>query len=321
MFNVPPPALQVDFALLMKQIRASLLQDALNATVRTLMIPDVDLELAHHVPVECLAALAGHGLRAELLFPVPIVLRANPRLLGYYRLLYGYSQKEFYTTKTGVAPFKAMEERGVVTARIEQRMGDLCAALCRSGELLLAGIGGLALNARVLDELTLLTLGPQLRGGANVKRGTAGIRVVFNIIQNVVKSSITSMSENRIEVLNAANRKVVIAFAADPDIIIQVEMTAEFRKLIAIEVKAGSDFSNIHNRLGEAEKSHQKARRAGYVECWTVVNVDPFNLSMAMQESPSTNRFYRISDLLKQETAEYKDFRDRVISLTGIAES
>lgn len=319
MFNVPPPELQVDFALLMKQIRDSLLQDALNKTVRKLTIPDLDRELANYVPAECLSVLAGQGLRAELLFPVPIVLRANPRLLGYYRLLYGYSQKEFYTAKTGAGPFKSMEERGIVTSRNESGIDALCAALCQSGQALLGGIGDLKLSARTFDELTLLTLGPQLRGSANVKRGTAGIRVVFNIIQKIVASAVSGMTDTRIEVSNAAGRKVIIAFAADPDIIIQIQMSSEYRKLIAIEVKAGLDFSNIHNRLGEAEKSHQKARRAGYVECWTVVNVEPFNWEMARHESPSTNRFYRISDLLNAESTEYQDFRDRIISLTGIA--
>ena len=71
-----------------------------------------------------------------------------------------------------------------------------------------------------------------------------------------------------------------------------------FRQLIAVEVKAGSDFSNIHNRIGEAEKSHQKAKAHGYVECWTVVDVDKIDITMARQESPSTNRFSRISDMV-----------------------
>jgi hypothetical protein len=255
-----------------------------------------------------------------MVFPVPIVLTANPRLLGYYRLLFGYSQKEFYTSKAGLAPFKSMEERGLITSKQDQKLAALCIALCGSAQLLLEGIGGLSLNTRVLDELTLLTLGPQLRGGANVRRGTAGIRVVFNIIKLIVETSIHTLTETKIEIRNAAGRKVLIEFAADPDIIIRTQMSNDYRKLIAIEVKAGSDFSNIHNRLGEAEKSHQKARRAGFVECWTVVNVDPFNAGMAAQESPSTNRFYRLADLLKEDSSEYRDFRDRVISLTGIAE-
>ena len=124
---------------------------------------------------------------------------------------------------------------------------------------------------------------------------------------------------NRIEIKNAAQRKVLIEFAADPDIIIREEMKqGSYRNIIAIEVKAGTDFSNIHNRIGEAEKSHQKARANEYVECWTVVNVDRIDLDMARRESPSTNRFYRLSHLEGKRGDEYEDFWSRIVSLTGI---
>lgn len=91
-----------------------------------------------------------------------------------------------------------------------------------------------------------------------------------------------------------------------------------YRNIIAIEVKAGTDFSNIHNRIGEAEKSHQKARQAGYVECWTVVNVDRIDTGMAKRESPSTNRFYRISQIENETGGEFDDFKNRIAALTGI---
>ncbi len=113
--------------------------------------------------------------------------------------------------------------------------------------------------------------------------------------------------------------KVLIEFASDPDIIIREEMDkGTYRNIIAIEIKGGTDFSNIHNRIGEAEKSHQKARNAGYHECWTVVNVDRIDLAMARKESPSTNRFYCISKLMTPQNEESRDFRNRIISLTGI---
>ena len=122
-----------------------------------------------------------------------------------------------------------------------------------------------------------------------------------------------------VTVKNAAGRTVYVEFAPDPDIVIREEMApASFTEKIAIEVKAGKDVSNIHNRIGEAEKSHQKARGRGFVECWTVVNVDRLNMAMARQESPSTNRFYRLSAILSGTGTEYTDFRNRIISLTGI---
>jgi hypothetical protein len=318
-FKIPLPDGQIDFAAALAGIRGLYLQDALSATVKGLSIPDIDKEMAAFVPSHSLAALASHGLRGEMVFPVPVVLRANPRLLGYYRLLYGYSQKEFYNTASGLGRFKGMEERGTIRKEIAAEVDALATALCEAGALLVAGIGTGKISAGLLDDLTLLTLGPQLRGGANVRKGAAGIRTVFNTIHEIVAESVTLTTETRMEIKNATGRTVLIEFAPDPDIIIREEMRAGvFRQVIAIEVKAGSDFSNIHNRIGEAEKSHQKAKGNGYAECWTVVNVDKIDMAMARRESPSTNRFYRISDLVSATGDDYQDFRDRVISLTGI---
>lgn len=320
MFTIPAPDAQINFAASLAGIRSAYLQDALAGTVKGLLVPDIDRELATYVPAHSLATLASHGLRGELVFPVPVVLAANPRLLGYYRLLYGYSQKEFYTAQTGLGRFKAMEERGVIRKDIASDVPGLAASLCGAGALLLGGIGIAKINAGLLDDLTLLTLGPQLRGGANVRKGAAGIRTVFNAVHEIVAGSVVDLQTHSIELKNATGRTVKIEFAADPDIIIREEMRAGvYRKVIAIEVKAGSDFSNIHNRIGEAEKSHQKAKANGYVECWTVVNVDKIDMDMAKKESPSTNRFYRISDLIAATGADYDDFRDRIISLTSIA--
>lgn len=319
MFKIPDPELQIDFSGVLTEMRGKYLQDALAATVRKLDVTEIDKALGALVPKASLATLASHGLRGEQMFPVPLILTENPHLLGYYRLLYGYSQKEFYTTETGVSRFQSMEKRGVLTSENAANLSELCRALAGAAALLLDGIGAKRISQALLDDLTLLTLGPQLRGGANVKKGAAGIVKVFDAIHDIVRSAVTNARPNRIEIVNAAGRRVLIEFAPDPDIIIREEMSdLKFRELIAIEVKGGSDFSNIHNRIGEAEKSHQKAKSVGYVECWTVVNVDRIDIDIAKRESPTTNRFYRISDLISGAGADYQDFRSRVVSLTGI---
>jgi XcyI restriction endonuclease len=319
MFKIPDPELQIDFSVALAEIRTQYLQDALSATVKTLDITELDRSLAGFVPKKSLATLASHGLRGELVFAAPPVLMANARLLGYYRLLYGYSKKEFYTTETGISRFQAMETKGTLSAANAASLPDLCLAMASAGAVLLEGLGTSRVSSALLDDLTLLTLGPQLRGGANVKKGTMGIVKVFDAIHDIVRSAVTIASPNKIELTNAAGRMVLVQFAPDPDIIIREEMAeGSYSEKIAIEVKGGSDFSNIHNRIGEAEKSHQKARGAGYVECWTVVNVDRIDMTMAKQESPSTNRFYRISDIVSGRGAEYQDFRRRIVSLTGI---
>lgn len=319
MFHIPPPALQIDFSFALAQIRTLYLQDALTETVRSLKIPEIDTELSTMVPNESLAHLAGRSLRGELVFPVPVVLHENPRLLGYYRLLYGFSQKEFYGREFGLSRFKVMEQHGRMTDFAEDRLSDLCSALIPCGAALMEGVGITRLSRELFYDLALLTVGPQLRGGANVKKGSLGIIDVFEAIYEIVQHAAVESIPNRIEIVNAAGRRVLIEFAPDPDIIIREEMSEKnFRNIIAIEIKAGADYSNIHNRVGEAEKSHQKARLKGYVECWTVVNVDGMDVQKAKQESPSTNRFFRLSQIQNRTGDEYRDFRHRVIGLTGV---
>jgi hypothetical protein len=212
-----------------------------------------------------------------------------------------------------------MEEKGNLTKMHKDALPELCKCLVKSAVALIDGIGVDRLSKELLDDLTLLTVGPQLRGGANVKKGIAAIVDVFQAIHNIVQHTATNSTASKIEIMNAADRRVFIEFAPDPDIVIKEEINLHmFRNVIAIEVKGGEDFSNIHNRVGEAEKSHQKAKAAGYVECWTVVNVDRIDTDMAKKESPSTNRFYRISALKSGEGDEYEDFRSRIIALTSI---
>jgi hypothetical protein len=112
MFQIPFPETQIGFSAALSRARVEILQDALRCAVSGLSIPTIDRELAELVPEAALARLATQGLRGEIAFPVPAVLKAAPRLLGYYRLLYGFSQKEFYTARTGVGRFKSMETRG-----------------------------------------------------------------------------------------------------------------------------------------------------------------------------------------------------------------
>jgi hypothetical protein len=317
--NIPIPELQINFSKILQKIRGTYLQEALSKTIDIIDISKLDKELGDFVPEKYLKLLAKNGLRGELMYPVPCLLETNPFLLGYYRLLLGFSQKEFYSAAFGVSAFKTMETKGILLERTKDKLSDLCKALINSAVALTDGIGSDSLSQNILDDLALLTIGPQLRGGANVEKGTAGIVDVFEVIYNIVEKSIVFSNSNKIELENAAGRKVFIEFASDPDIVIREKIGENrYRNIIAIEVKGGKDFSNIHNRVGEAEKSHQKAKQSGYVECWTVVNVDRIDIEMAKKESPSTNSFYIISQLNLKRGDEYQDFKERIISLTGI---
>ena len=317
--NLPAPDLPIGFADFMARGEGAYLQQALRAVVADLKLAELDQELHAVVPDAALRRLAGCGMRGELVFPTPMVLQANPRLLAYYRLVYGFSQKEFYLAKYGTGAFKSAEEGGVFSPRAILQVEALCQAFGQCGVQLLAGLPQAQTNPSLLEKLSLLTLGAQLRGRANVARGNAAIRIVFELIERLTHDSIVQHSETRMEIRNAARRRVIVAFAADPDIAISEHISAKvLAHKIAIEIKGGTDFSNIHNRMGEAEKSHQKARLAGFEQFWTIVNVTGFDEAKARQESPTTNRFYNLAELRDETSHAFIDFRDWLISLLGL---
>jgi hypothetical protein len=130
-----------------------------------------------------------------------------------------------------------------------------------SVEVLLACLGEAKKRDRFSNDLCLLTYGAQLRGSFNNTKGSDGIKAVFAVLRAIFEDETITTDSRSLTVRNAASRSVKIEIAADPDVLISVDLgTAEFRTVVAIEVKAGEDQSNIWNRVGEAEKSHLKAR-------------------------------------------------------------
>jgi len=309
------PDLQIQFAKNLLELQGSSLQQALFEEVAKMSIPIIDRELAQFANQSALSILAGEGMRGELVFAVPSILLSAPRLLAYYRLMLGASQKSFYSMK-GYARFKPMESSGIRPD--ERAVRDLCMVLCDSADRLVCGLNSVRLNADLLKDLSLLTLGSQLRGGANVRKGEEGIGQVLAAIKDIISPYAKLVGNRYIAVTNSAGRAVTVRMAADPDIVICEKLKTGERLIIAIEVKAGTDFSNVHNRTGEAEKSHQKARANGFTECWTILNVDRVDFDKARKESPSTDRFYLLSQIISRKGEGYSDFRERLLALIGL---
>jgi hypothetical protein len=315
--RVPSPDLQVAFFRRLQEVRDRFLLDALLATVARLDVQQLDNELAATVPKEPLRTVASWGLRGEILFPVPCLLQANPRLLGYYRLLLGFSQKQFYSRDYGLGTFKSMEDRGSMSSKQSADLTALCHALCLSAEELISGTGRLSTTS--IHELTLLTLGPQLRGAKLNLLGSEVTRRVFHLIKEIVAPATLSSSDREIQVRNAAGRTVLVQFANDPDICIRERLpSGAMRNLVAIEIKGGRDVSNVHNRIGEAEKSHQKASKEGFVEFWTILGVPRLDLGLASKESPTTDRFFLLDEIATEGGPQLTEFREQLLSRVGV---
>ena len=316
--NLPSSNLQANIASELGEIRKLLLQQALAEAVRNLDLRNINAELDALAPQNDLAQLASRGIRGELLFAVPCLLNANPKLLGYYRLLLGFSQKEFYN-KSKLARFERLESKGQMTSRVADEMQELCRALVTRASEMANMIGFSRITKELLDDLTLLTLGPQLRGSRNTRIGKAANEAVFKIIERIIHHALSNATGTKLRLNNASGRSVTIAFSADPDISITEEISSKtVKSIVAIEIKGGADKSNIWNRLGEAEKSHQSAKQRGFVEFWTIYNVPDLDQEKAREKSPTTTRFYSLIELSNATSDAFADFRDRLISLVGI---
>ena len=173
------------------------------------------------------------------------------------------------------------------------------------------------LSIQTIRDLQMMTLGAQLRGSRNTSLGKNATVEVFRLIEGLVRPYIKSQTTQKLELENESERKVVVAFAPDPDIAITEELPSVIRPLVSIEIKGGTDISNIHNRIGEAEKSHQKAKEQKFFEFWTILGAS-VDTQTASSESPTTSRFYQLSELRDESSKEHEDFRDQLHPLIGI---
>lgn len=308
------PDLQIGFYFRLKSIKDLYFHEALSKAVSSLTISDIDLELKRYVTNDSLQKLATFSLRGETIFPLPILLKTNPFLLGYYRLLLGFSQKEFYT-KGPFSAFKLMEEKGKISQNSLKNLEDLCKSLIVSCECFMKQMD--EFNLSTISELQLLTVGPQFRGSLNNEYGQIATQKAFTVIKNLVKPYIVSSTPTSIEIINNSNRTVQIRFSSDPDIEIIEQLNSSDRGLISIEIKGGRDYSNIHNRIGEAEKSHQKAKQRGYFEFMTIISVD-IAYDLLKNESPTTTHFFQLDKISDRLSEEYQPFKDILSSILGI---
>ena len=308
------PGLQVSFYYKLQTIRDLCLDHALGKTIKEIELPSLDAQLTAMVSPDMLKKVASFGLRGELFFAVPCVLEANPCLLGYYRLLLGLSQKEFYN-KGPFGRFKALEERGDIPDKIAPLVPALCASLTGTAQRMVAAIDNLSLS--IVNDLQLLTLGPQLRGGENTTIGKKATREVFTLIQSIVAKYVKEVTNRTIVIENDSGRMVLVEFSSDPDIRITQKLPTGVRPVVSIEIKGGADASNIHNRLGEAEKSHQKAKARGFFEFWTILRVDLAE-AVAKRESPTTSHFFNLNHIRNSRKPDFLRFREILTSILGI---
>jgi hypothetical protein len=105
---------------------------------------------------------------------------------------------------------------------------------------------------------------------------------------------------------------------SDPDISVEEEISGTLRKKVAIEIKGGTDKSNAHNRAGEAEKSHVKARNTGFRDFWTIIAKKGVDQGRLQSGSPTTNSWFDVAQVLGRQGPEWEEFCSRMVEVMGI---
>ena len=290
--------------------------DALSEALGQLDQGIVKEQIREYVPGDVQKILASAGLRDEYVFPVPSVIENKPSLVGYYRLLLGAPQKSFYKGSTALGRFKSMEESGTMSRRTRPLVPNFCQAMANPLAELVRQIP--KITERDLHELPLLTFGSQLQGSNNTQIGKTAMREVFVAIKETVAKYVVATTENRLTLKNAAGRTVFISLSHDPDVCVQEQVSDRIHHKVAIEVKGGTDVSNAHNRAGEAEKSHQKAKKFGFPEFWTIISKRGLELFKLQAESPTTNHWFDVAEVLARKGDDWDDFRQRLAGSCGV---
>jgi hypothetical protein len=315
-FKPPGASRQIGFHQLLVAARKKYFMDALSEALGTLDQNAVKTQIANYVPADVQKLLAAGGLRDEYVFPVPSIIEAKPTLIGYYRLLLGAPQKSFYKGLTGMGIFKSMEEMGTMSAKQKLLMPGFCTAMAHPLADLVRQIR--SFTERDLRELPLLTFGSQLQGSNNTQIGKKAMQEVFIAITEILEKSVSKKEPNRLTLRNAAGRTVFVILSHDPDVCIQEQVEDRIHSKVAIEVKGGTDVSNAHNRAGEAEKSHLKAKKLGFKDFWTIISKTGLEMFKLRQESQTTTEWFDVTEILARDGKDWDDFRQRLAAAVGI---
>lgn len=314
-FKPLSPELQLSFWFRLQLVKERYFLNALLSTVKEIPVKVISDEAEKYVSNEHRQLVASLGLRDEMLFMLPCVIYKEPQLIGYYRLLYGLSQKELYSGQYG--KFKKLEDDGIITKNTAKYIDILCRRFIECAGIFVFELENF--GKQDIYDLQLLTVGPQFRGSNNNILGQVATQKTFKVIKDIVSDYIESSTDTEIVIKNALDREVEISFASDPDITVVETFSGSNskHKLISVEIKGGTDIANIHNRIGEAEKSHQKAKKEGYDKFMTIISVD-IDYGQLKSESPTTNHFFNLNKIQDKDSEEYVKFREVISQLLSI---
>jgi len=323
-YNVPSTAKQVYAQKTLDAFRNSMLIEEVHRAAARVDPQKLHDETVTYVSTENSRKLQGAGIREETVFALPSILLDNPKLLGYYRMLMGISEKQFYNSISGLSGYRQMEHEGTIGRHTEGDIQELCIAINKAIDDFLAACVSDTLSLD-LPELPIMTLGVYVDGVWRNNIGTNAARSVFASIREIVSDSGISVSDKTATsfLFTTKNgREFTVISGSDPDVQIFEIINHEKHTILCIEIKGGQDVANVHNRAGEAEKSHQKAKSVGWQEAWTVIylaGLTDDQKNKILTEAPTTDHWFDINQVVARGGDSYEDFNKSLKLKLGIS--
>jgi hypothetical protein len=308
-------SMAIDLYQALMDARQLYLHPALNRAVYDVGVAVIDSELQQLVPGKALNQLARLGLRGERAFPVPSIIMHTPSLIGYYRMLLGFSRKEF--GKQGYSTWVAAEKSNKLSRDHQKLLTQFCSTLITPLTVFVYAMN--EFKDSDLSDLALLTLGPTLQGGRINVIGLKAEEDFFRILGDLVKPWIEFSSERLIRFTTPKGDTFELARKSDPDISLYSGTGTNSQPTIAMEIKGGSDASNAHNRAGEAEKSHLKAVTIGYPQRWTFIRM-PQQRDRYKPDTPSSTEIFELSEVEEQSGPDWQNFKRRFFAIINMSE-
>lgn len=91
------------------------------------------------------------------------------------------------------------------------------------------------------------------------------------------------------------------------------------RPIVPIEIKGGTDKSNVYNRGGEAEKSHRGAKSRGYAKRWTIIHMANVDIEKLRHSSPMPTDWFDANEVISQSGNGWTTFQDALTRSIGLA--
>jgi hypothetical protein len=313
-FKPIPPDFAIDLYTGLLSARRTKLQPALGEAVKAIGIHAVDDDLKRLVPETALTHLASLGLRGERVFPLPVIIKHTPSIIGYYRMLLGLSQKEFgQAERLGYSAWVAAENSGRLSPDLVSSLDEFCGALTSPLTQLVIAMN--QFTDQDLSDLSLLTLGSTLQGGRNNVIGSKAAQGIFDSIRTLIEAKILVESPRLIQFQSKSKKTFEVVMGSDPDIALNQIAVSERVPRVAIEVKGGRDASNAYNRAGEAEKSHISARIHGYNHRWTIIHLSGVDRNKITEKTPSSTEIFETSSILKRAGSDWLQFKKKFRAL------